>query len=458
MIVFLERALYFILVLGSLVFIHELGHYLVAKLFGIRVETFSLGFGPRLVGFRKGETEYRLAIIPLGGYCRMAGEYLDLEDAEEPPDPALLTSKPRWQRLLVSFGGPAMNLLLALGLWWGLFMVGSELPDLPEGPPIVDSVKVGSPADQAGIRRGDRIVALGELEIDSIEAYGRELLFSANQTLLYGIERAGEHLEVEVHLAKHPIYGIGIDGLGIATGIVLRQVVEGSPAARAGLQPGDQIIAVDGTAPPAITDLVDYIRARADTAIAFQLERAGKRLSLEVTPERREDGTGLVGVVFGRKMHFVRYAPGPAFLAALGEARSNVALLGRVLSALFHRRLGVEVVSGPLEIARVSYDQAQSGLRPFLQLMAVISIQLGIFNLLPIPVLDGGTILVLLIESTLRRDISPKIKERILQVGFVLLILFAVTVISLDIRKAFLVASPAAAERPAAADTEPDGR
>lgn len=450
MMVLLERFLYLIIVLGTLVFIHEFGHFLAAKLFGVRVEVFSLGFGPRLAGFRKGDTDYRLAAVPLGGYVKMAGEYPGEESGVE--DPGFFNAKPRWQRLIVMFAGPAMNVLLAVALWWVVFVHGGIEPDRPKGPPVVETVQAGSPAAEAGIEPGDKLLALDGVRLDSIRRYGEELIFRPGRTVDYVIERGGEKQIRRVTIGEVPLQGVGYDGIRIGSLIVIHDVLDGGRAKAAGLRAGDRIAAVDGRPPVTVQALVDYIQKKGGQPVVFQLVRDGEQVKQTVVPERGSDGVGRIGANLGYPFRWVQYPPGKALIKAIEEAGSNVQLLFRTLGSLARRELGVEVLSGPLEIARISQNQAQFGLIPFLQLLAFISINLGIFNLLPIPVLDGGNIMILLIESSLRRDLSPRIKERVIQVGFVLLLVFAVTIVSLDVRKAWLAGSSSESSAIAAGD------
>jgi regulator of sigma E protease len=445
---FIEQAFFLIVVLGILVFIHEAGHFVAAKLFGVGVETFSLGFGKRLVGFRRGDTDYRISMIPLGGYVKMVGEFAG-EGAEEKgwPAEASFNAKPRWQRLIIMVAGPAMNIVLAVVIYWALFMVGSQVPDLPEGPPLVEAVQEGSAAAQAGIQPGDRILKIGDEPIDSIEEYGEERLFRPGQTVTYVIDRDGNRIEKELTLGEDPIHGVGQDGVRIGLQVVTRKVSQGSPAEEAGVKAGDRIVAVDGRPAVGVTKLSEYIGQRPGEKIDLQVLRDDRELTLTVVPEEVEEGRGRIGVVLSYATRFVRYGPLEAMDKALAETWRGAGLLFRTLHALVTREIGVDVVSGPLEIARISRDQAEYGLAPFLQLLAFISLNLGIFNLLPVPVLDGGNILILLIESGLRRDLSMTIKERILQIGLVLLVAFAILVISLDIKK--LISRTVASEGPA---------
>ncbi len=423
-------------VLGILIYVHELGHFLAAKFFGVRVEVFSLGFGTRLFGFRGKETDYRVSAIPLGGYVRMAGE-MDAREAAAPEDPGFFTAKPRWQRLAILFAGPTMNILLALGLWWGMFVHGVETLDIPQGPPVVEQTEPGSPADRAGIQPGDQILAIAGKPVRSLEDYEESKLLRPRQTLTYTIGRGGATLEKTVTLSTHPRFETGWDGIRVRLPVVVESLITPGPAARAGVQPGDRILSIDGRAPSDPASVSKLVNA-GGPEIALTLLRGEKEVTLTFAPETGEGGKRQIGVYASFARRFVQYGPLQAARESLHTAWYNAGLLYRTLSALVHREVGLGVMSGPLEIARISREQWKLGLVPFLQLLAFISIQLGIFNLFPIPVLDGGHVLILLVESALRRDVSLKLKERVLQVGFVLLVTFAVAVLAMDVRKAWV--------------------
>ncbi|NJN64240.1 MAG: RIP metalloprotease RseP [Acidobacteria bacterium] len=237
----LERIFYFIIVLGILVFVHELGHFLAAKAFGVRVLTFSLGFGRRIAGFRRGHTDYRLAMIPLGGYVRMAGEIFDEGTSMEPDH---FTAKPRWQRVAVYLAGPAMNIVLAIALWWALFASGVPV-NTPGGQPVIERVLPGSSADRAGLVAGDRIVAIDGREIEDAQEYGEVIAFGARRSLAYRIERGDATLDLQVEIDAHPVHGVGVDGVITQSPTVVSAVVAGSPAESAGLRAGDRIVLVD---------------------------------------------------------------------------------------------------------------------------------------------------------------------------------------------------------------------
>lgn len=439
----------FVLALGLLVFIHELGHFLAAKAFRVRVDVFSLGFGKRLLGFRRGETDYRVSAVPLGGYVRMAGEL----GAEGTADPSWFTAKPRWQRLAILCAGPFANVAVAIGLWWVLFMAGAEQLDVPHGPPRVERAEAGSPAERAGIQPGDLLLAIDGRALDSVDAYQQAIIFKPDQTLVYRIERNGEQRSLPVTLAKHPDgYGVGWDGVQPAVGIVIAEVTPGSPAQAAGIKGGDRLIEVNGQAPGGI-DAVPKLIAGSTGQLTLTLQRGEERVRVGVTPRAQPNGARLIGIRMSYPVRMVRYGPAQALVEAGRLSIDNTQILFRTIGAMVRGHVGIDVMSGPLEIARMSDEQRRRGFKPFLGWLAFLSIQLGVLNLLPIPVLDGGHILILLIESLLRRDVSLVLKERMLQVGFVLLMAFAAVVLFRDVTKlvgrSSQQAKPPAVEAPA---------
>jgi regulator of sigma E protease len=431
--IIIERAFFLVLVLGILIFVHELGHFLAAKWFGVRVEVFSLGFGRRLFGFRKGDTDYRVSLIPLGGYVKMAGEMFA---GESEPQADHFTGRPRWQRLIVMVAGPAMNIALAIGLYWALFWGGMPLQVEPDGPPVIEQVAEASPAAQAGLQAGDRILTIGGEEIDAPQDYVNAVVLRPGRTLTYEIERDGEELTRNVEVGTLSPYGIGFDGVVIRAPIVVSGVVEESPAERAGLEPGDRLLRIDGRQATGLQAFVERIKASPGEPVQLEVLRDDRPVQLAVVPEET-DGAGRIGVSLS-SMRMVE-GPGEAFSAAVQRAWRETGMVFEVLAGLVQRVLSPMVLSGPLEIARISQEVAAQGFLSFVALLAFISLQLGVFNLLPIPVLDGGQITILLAESAARRDLPMRVKERVLQLGFLFIIVFAVSVLALDFYKQVVI-------------------
>ncbi|MEE9218832.1 MAG: RIP metalloprotease RseP [Acidobacteriota bacterium] len=425
--------LVFLFVLGVLIFVHELGHYAVAKALGIQVEIFSLGFGPRLFGFRRGGTDYRISLFPIGGYVKLTGETPEEGSAGNPNE---FLSRPRHQRFLVLVMGATLNILLAIGIWWGVYQVGIEEPAFFANEAVVGGVEPGSPAEEAGLQIGDRVLAIGGSPVRSWKDLHTEVSLSPGQRRVLEIDRQGRRQQVEIALTSSTRHRIGYAGIRPAVGVVVQELVPDMPAGRAGIRPGDEIIEVNGEPVFNGAEVSERIRALKGEQVGLTLLRNGQRLERQVEVSAA-DGIGQIGVLLTIPVRLQRYGPLEAFKKSLAVARENSGILLRALRELVRAKLSLRTLSGPIEIYRFVAHTWQEGLSKFFFSMAFISLQLGIINLMPIPVLDGGHILVLAIEGTLRRDLSLRIKERIMQVGFVFLMLLMGIVIYLDVAKNF---------------------
>jgi regulator of sigma E protease len=425
----LINILSFAFALGVIIFVHEWGHLMVAKAFGVKVLTFSLGFGKSLWSTTRGETEYRVSALPLGGYVRLGGE----SSEEATGDPREFLSKPRWQRILVYLAGPVMNIILAVLIFALLFMVGIEVPNLSSIPSLVGEVAEGSSAAGAGIQRGDRIVAVQGKPVSSWQDVGFTFLTSPERPVQLTLERAGRRFDATVTPARIPREELG-DSAGIFPAVrpQVISVLEGSPAAAAGFKAGDEIRAVDGRPVADRSDFVPYIKERPGQRIQVQVVRNGRLVNLPVVP-RDANGAVQIGVNLG---FFQRYPPGRAFTESV---RYNVQIVRetfRVIGKIFSREISAKgALAGPIEIAAQSGAAARRGLKDLFHLMGFISISIAILNLMPIPILDGGQIFILMIEGLIRRDLPLKLKEGITQVGFVMILLLMVMVLWFDLSK-----------------------
>lgn len=432
-----QTVLSFIVVLGILVFVHEFGHFIVAKAFSIAVPVFSLGFGPRLFGFRRKETDYRISAVPLGGYVRLAG---DESDEARTGSPEEFLSRPRWQRFSVFVAGATFNIVLAILVMTVVFRIwGRDEPIRSEIPPTIAEIKPGSTAEAAQLRVGDRVVSVAGHDARDMQTLNDEIFLSPGTTKKVEIERDGGRLVVDLATGKDPIYHLGDPGWSLFNPAAgppeIDQVRPGSPADAAGFKEGDKVLTLDGRAPQSEVELRALIEKSAGREIHLEVLRKGAKTTLAVTPHE-EDGKGKIGVLFasGARVHRTLDL-GQAFGASLdwnwGITRSVFQTLGK----LFKLEISLRAFSGPIEIARVSREAVRAG-ESFLTFLALISLQLGIINLLPIPVLDGGHILILGVESLIRRDLSDKVKERVMQAGFVFLMAFFGAVLFFDILKA----------------------
>lgn len=432
---------YFIIVIGFMVLIHEFGHYAVAKLLGVRVEQFAIGFGKRLFGFKKGGTDYRINALPFGGYVKMSGENpMD----ERTGDPAEFLSHPRWHRFLVAIAGPVMNILLAVFLLTGVYMVHYEHPAYLDQPAVVGWVDHGSPADKKGIEPGDRITEIDGVQNPTWEQVEEKQLISANQPLAFAVQRQGQTiLEGTIVPAGVIIDGseAGTAGWGPKQPVIIGDLEAGMPAAKAGLKEGDKIVSMDGQPVPSIQAMIDRLQQTKNKPVQLVVERDGKDLNVTVTPVLADTGTAgekhyRLGFRNSYPTTVSKLSLSSAFKHSLEDNKRYSALVLELVGKLVQHKASLNTVSGPIGIAEQTGAAAQEkGWTPLLNLSALISLNLGIFNLLPIPIMDGGVILLLFIEGLMRRDISMAIKERIYQAAFVFLVLFAAVVVYNDIAK-----------------------
>ena len=425
-------------VLGIMILVHEFGHYAAAKLCGVRVDVFSIGFGKRLVGFRRGETDYRISALPLGGYVKMAGEN-PLESRSGAPDE--FSSHPRWQRFIIAIAGPAMNIFLAIGLLTGVYMVHYEHPVYLDQPALIGWVIENSPAAKAGIQAGDRITRIENVQSPTWEDVLLKTAVETNQPISVAVQRNGQILEKEVQPDAQGSDPEQYRTLGWVQDepITVTQLEPNMPAAKAGIQLGDQIVAINGVAVRSLFSVIHYLQQSGNKPVDITAVRNGHELRFTATPIMTDEG-GQKRYRLGFQSEPVRVDKLPfdqALSRSIEENKKYSVLILNLVHKMVARETSIKQMEGPIGIARASGQAAREpGWTPLLSLMAGISLNLGIFNLLPIPILDGGMILMLLIESTIRRDISMRIKERIYQTAFVFLVLFAVVVIYNDIMKA----------------------
>jgi regulator of sigma E protease len=423
-------------VLGIMILVHEFGHYAAAKWFGVRVDVFSIGFGKRLTGFRRGGTDYRISALPLGGYVKMAGES-PLESRSGAPDEFM--SHPRWQRFVIAVAGPAMNIILAVVLLTGVFMVHYEHPVYLVEPAVVGWVLENSPAAKAGVEQGDRIVRIEGQQNPTWEDVLLKVAIDTKGPMDIAIQRGNEILEKRIRPEVEGSDQYGTVGWLPDQPITLTELEPDMPAAKAGLKLGDEIVAVNGVPMRSVLSVINYLRQNGDKPVDVTAMRNGQKLSFKITPvQTEEDGQKNYRLGFqSRPVQIDKLPFAQALNRSVEENKRYSLLIVDLVRKLVEHKASIKQMEGPIGIARASGDAArQPGWTPLLSLMAMISLNLGIFNLLPIPILDGGIILLLVIEGLLRREISMRIKERIYQTAFVFLILFAVVVIYNDLMKA----------------------
>jgi regulator of sigma E protease len=426
------------IVLGFLILIHEFGHYAAAKYFGVRVEQFAIGFGKRLVGFHRGGTDYRINILPLGGYVKMSGEN-PMDDRTG--DPGEFLSHPRWQRFIIALAGPTMNIMLAVVLLMGVYMVHYEYPAFLDDRAVVGWVNPNTPAEKAGIQKGDKIVRVEEIDNPTWEQVDVKDALSPNQPLKFGIERDGKVMEKTV--VPEPFGPNEYGSVGWSpqqSNVTLTLVEPGMPAQQAGIKVGDRILTANGQDVPVVEALIQMLNRTKDQPLEIVVLRNGQKLNFTMKPVLDAGGAGQepayrIGVA-SMPTKVVKLGFSDALQRSLSENKKNSFLILELLQKMVRRKVSMRQVDGPIGIGRdVGEAAREKGFTPLLLITAAISLNLGIMNLLPIPILDGGVILLLFVESLMQKEISLPIKERIYQAAFVFLVLFAVMVIYNDLVK-----------------------
>jgi regulator of sigma E protease len=436
----------FIFILGSAVVLHEFGHFIVAKLFGIRVETFSVGFGPRLFGKRWGQTDYRVSAIPLGGYVKLGGDEsnapLEGASSNDIPEKEMFNLRPRWQRILVALAGPVMNVLTALAIPF----IGALMYGVPATPaPVVYYIHRNGAAEKAGLQPGDRIVAFNGTENPSWDSIYRDGLLSPGHALPVVVNRNGQEVNLTIiptprtesgetagFLDFVPDYG----GLPVVVGTVQPD----SPAAETGLKEGDRLVKVGDQDVKSSAQITEYIRNHGGEKIPITVERNGQMVQLTTTDRRLEGGR--LGVGLGEQFPLHDASIGMAAKYAYDSNLQILILTGKALGQVFTGQRSVRnTLSGPIGIYQAAQKSVERlGWDGVFGMMGFLSLNLGIFNLLPIPVLDGGAIFLLLIEgllATIGLSISTAVRDRIQQVGFVMVLMLMVFVIANDVLKTF---------------------
>ena len=422
----------FVFVLGVLIFVHELGHFLMARRIGVRVLTFSLGFGPKLLSFRRGDTEYCISAIPLGGYVKMAGETAEDTRTGAPDE---FMSKTKWERFQVLVMGPVMNLALAVILLAIVIYQGSPVPDFQLRPAVIGTVNENSVAERAGLRPGDRVVSVNDSEVSNWERFTAALGPRAKREVELTIVRDGRTEKIRIVPEPFGKYEVGVIGVLPFAHPQVEAVTPGAPAEQAGLQPGDVIVAVGSEREPQYERLLKLIRSSEGRALPFEVTRDGARRTVTITPRIIDDAARIGADLSPYEYRTVRPSAVEAVKLSVQRNWETARQILQTLGGLVMGDIPVKQLMGPVAIADQSRIAASLGWLALLNLMAMISLNLGLLNLLPIPVLDGGHILILALEGLSRRDFSIAVKQRMLLAGFALLVVLMATVIYNDLTR-----------------------
>ena len=422
----MEYLVAFLVLVGVLIWFHELGHFLMAKLFGVKVEIFSIGFGPVLLSKKIGETEYRVSALPLGGFVKLYGEEESLQD------PRAFSAKPNWQKILIAFGGPLFNLILAVLLFGLLSAVNKKVPSYQFEKPLVGHVAEGSLAHTMGIRKGDTILEINSVRVETWKDVEKVVFRNMlSQDWRVVVLRDGKEVELRTRGSIARSGGFGAEPMLPA---VIGKVLENTPAYQVGLKEGDRVLKVNGTEVVDWYDMVKKVRESKDKPITLTVKR-GELIEEKTVVPKVDPRTGLP--ILGVSPHIQMVEVERPFHQAMLDGVERTYMLSllsvKAVWSLITGGLSIKTLGGPIAIAQLAGESAQQGILPFIGMMAFISVQLAVFNLIPLPVLDGGLILLFLIESLRRKPLSPKFKEAWVKAGYAIIIALAGFVIINDI-------------------------
>lgn len=424
--------IYFFLSLGFLILIHEWGHFIMARLNGIFVEEFSIGFGPKLLAKKWGATLYKISLLPFGGFVKMRGEGEDETDEATRNAPDSFSAKPLWSRFSVILGGPTMNILFCLLAMPLVFLLDTNSPKIFTEAPVVTYVLPQSPASAAGITVGDQILEINKTPVATWKEFNQRVQRSPGQVLTLTV-RHGQR-EQQMTIMPQSILDqagqlIGIEPfLSLANDPIIGTVMANGAASQAKLQAGDRVTAVNGQAITVWTELVLGIQSATGKPLPLTVQRGAEKLTVILTPQYNDAAKRwVVGIQKTDQsasipMITVTRSIAESFKLGMRESWDLTKLTFNILKQLFSGNLSYKALSGPLGIAKASAMVAERGFSDFLHFMAFLSLQLGILNLLPIPVLDGGHVVFLALEAIRGKPLSPKVRGAAQGVGMVLLL------------------------------------
>jgi len=428
----LSGIVFAVIALGLLIFVHEMGHFLMAKLSGVGVLKFSLGFGKKLVGWKIGETEYMVSAFPLGGYVKMMGEDDDGEGLSAEDKKRSFSEQLVHKRAAIVFAGPLFNILLAFLLFYFLFLAG-----FPTAIAKVAYVVPGSAAQKAGFKAGDVVEKIDGVYIDIWEQVSEYVKAKPEKEMSFNVRRDGSNLLIKA--APEDVKGKG--DMGLLGTVVVGAVMDHSPADLAGIKTKDKIVSVDGNPVGSWTEMAQIVKANPGKKLLFTIERDGKLYNTYVTPTLNESAKpgekkyGVIGVQMGSESRNVSYGP----VESLGLAAERTFFMTKLtvgfLARLIRGKEDASQIGGPLAIVQLSGREANQGIRDFIIFIALLSVNLGVINLFPIPILDGGQLLFFGIEAAKGKPLGMRKREIAQQIGLFMLIALMVFVFYNDIMR-----------------------
>lgn len=429
--IILETVLSFIIVFGILVFVHELGHFFMAKLMKIRVEVFSWGIGKRLFGIKKGDTDYRISLVPIGGFVKFSGEEAFEEKKELAPHDFM--AKKRWERFLVLLTGSLMNIFLALVLVSIISMVGVTVPEYSEQKPVIGWIDPGSPAKGADLKVNDEILSVNDRKTETWSDVEIAVGTKPKRLITIECKRGEEIIKVQLMTESRTRLAFGYAGFYPKILVQVAYVFPGTPAEEAGLKVGDVFLAINGEY---VYDyrFLEIVAESPGKELEFLVEREEEILTFHITP-RLDGKVGKIGIGTGMKSELKKFGFFSAIGRGINENWKLAFVLVNYVKDLVTGEASAAQIAGPIEIARFSRTFLRMGFFALMGFIAFISLQLGIINLFPIPLLDGGQILVLCLEGLFRRDFSANVKQTVMQFGFIIFILLFVFVILNDVAR-----------------------
>ncbi len=449
----MDYIIYFIITIGILVFIHEFGHFAAAKLCGMRADVFAIGFGKRLFGWNKingftfgdlpkdfdgnGHTDYRLSLLPLGGYVKIAGmidESFDTKFANEEPKPYEFRAKPTWQKVIVISAGVFMNFLLAILVFWGIKFF--------QGDQIIKSTTIGyvsphSIADSLGFQQGDKVLSINGDKVNDWQELNSDLLVNnMGEELHVNLIRDGKKVNLDIPWKKMPQKAttepiLTVDGLSRP---LIGEVVPNSPAEKAGLKSGDYLLKLDNQDVHSSFEATQIISSHKEQTFPVVVLRDSQEVSLMATPGK----DGILGIqitqLFKGKVDFKSYGFFESFKYGWQDIVMITDLTFKTAAKVIKGQVAFrQSFTGPIGIAKYATKSAETGIVSFLRFLALLSLSLALLNIMPFPVLDGGHLVIIIIEGTIKREIPIKIKLAIQNTGLALLLLLMAFIIYNDI-------------------------